>query len=696
MRYVYFDMETSVSKDVTLRKMTLLGYLARAKVLGGSFALDDEDPQWFTVDQLPLDYLRELCLDEDVTWVAHLAAFDVRVLVRKLGLPYPRHVQCSLELACGAFPNHPGGYSLGNLGKTLYLGEGVRKLGDGSKVMAMTPAEIEAYCNMDTRMCREVAKMARRHLCPQEVQVAVLANYARELSFQIDADGIAAASDAFSKITAEAAAAVVEGIGQDGKGAFGWDGDVARSVKPATLKNLLLENLGFSTQSISIKKINPEKLRVHEEAGVVLRNVARANKAMSQNRRVKVFSSSSEVTCELGYFRAHTGRYSSPSVGKGLNLHNLNKRDPKVSKAIRSIFKLPEEMCFVCADEANVEYRELGQLCSSAYINSLFSANIFADPYAAFWLACTGIHVTKKDPARQVAKAAVLGLGFLMGLQTWIYTLMQALSDPTMELALADLQKICEDMGWRFPNDQFARQAQLKLNAPDAVVTVAYHTREMFHQIHPEVRRLAVWLELTVTKLSGCLTQDAADRVLENAYRSASAPKPDLLQLSWTDRFEGITVQARCGDHWQETVTWRDLGIRPSPFGGACLTYMAGNKGYRPVTKNLLIENVTQAAARNGTVQAKLELHRRGYRHILSVHDEVKLAVPRTVEAVLRARQDLLEVMGPGGYLANKWDWAIVIDPNEISVSSSLYELQQSPEWWAELATHPEYLDVLP
>ena len=28
------------------------------------------------------------------------------------------------------------------------------------------------------------------------------------------------------------------------------------------------------------------------------------------------------VPCELGYFRPHTGRFSSPSVGKGLNLHN--------------------------------------------------------------------------------------------------------------------------------------------------------------------------------------------------------------------------------------------------------------------------------------------------------------------------------------------------------------------------------------
>jgi hypothetical protein len=697
VRYIFFDFETSVSKDCTLRKQTLLGYLDKCEVLGFACAFGDEEPEWIPASGIEnvRDDIEAACLDPDTTWVAHNAAFDVRVLTKKLGFSHPQRVLCSLELCCAAFPNQPGGYSLAALGKFMHMQH--QKSGDGSKVMKMTADELASYCINDTKMCREVAQECLRRLDPREVEIAVLANQARELTFQIKAGAVQEASEAFSQIAADAAMSAITNLGADGSDAFGWDGKTARSVKPAALKTLLLENLGFDTPTISLKKINPEKLRANTDAAGVLQAAATANKAMSQNRRVKTFAGATEVTCELGYFRAHTGRYSSPSVGKGLNLHNLNKRDPKVSKAIRSIFRLPEDLCFVRADEANVEYRVEGLLTGCEHTAKLFMGDVMADPYAAFWFACTGQRVTKKDPARQVAKAAVLGLGFMMGVQTWIFTLMQALADPTMKVSLQDLEKIVADMGWRYPTDKFVRAAQTKLHAPDAVCVVAYHTRELFHKLHPEFRRLAFWLEQTVARLAACRSKQAAQFVLDNAYRSASAPPIHQLQLHWTAEFEGSTVRVTCGPHWQPTVTWRDLAIRPFPNGGAGLTYMAGNKGYRPVTKNLLIENVTQAAARNATVQAKRILSREyGYRHILSVHDELLLAVHRTTQAVCKARHDLLAVMGPQGRLSDDWGWSVIINPDEISVSQSLYEVQQSAEWWAALPITPAQLEALP
>lgn len=695
MRYIFFDGETSVSREVTLKKLTLLSYLERCRLLGFSFAFDEETPEWFRPEELSLEELRDACLDEDTTWVAHNAAFDVRILTHKLGLPHPRRVLCSLELACAAFPNHPGGYSLANLGKTLNLG--FTKAGEGSKVMQMTPEQIAHYCNTDVEMCRAITRMSLARLSPEEVEVAVLANQARELSFFIQPGAVAEAADAFATLAEDNARAALDHVGADGEDAFGWDpsGHV-RSVKPARLKELLLSNLGFDTQTISLKKVNPEKLRQNEEAAKALRATAAANKAMSHRRRVNTFAGVQEVTCELGYFRAHTGRYSSPSVGKGLNLHNLNKRDPKVSKAVRSIFHLPPELCFVRADEANVEYRVEGLLTGSFHTAKLFTGNVMADPYAAFWHACTGQTITKKDPARQVAKAAVLGLGFMMGIHTWIFTLMQALADPSFRVSIQDLEAICEQQHWSFPHDRYVRASQTKLHAPDVVCTVAYHTREMFHKLHPEFRLLTTWLETTVARLASCRRREDAEWLLDAAYQLPNAPPRELLQLHWDDGFEGVSVRVTCGQHWQPTVTWRDLAIRPLPMGGAGLTFMAGSKGYRPLTKNLVIENVVQSAARNATVQAKRMLAARGHRHILSVHDEVLLAVPRTPEAVLQARQDLLDILGPGGELSKTWGWSVIIDPHEINVSHSLYEINQPTEWWTGLADHPEYLENLP
>jgi hypothetical protein len=93
-------------------------------------------------------------------------------------------------------------------------------------------------------------------------------------------------------------------------------------------------------------------------------------------------------------------------------------------------------------------------------------------------------------------------------------------------------------------------------------------------------------------------------------------------------------------------------------------------------------------------VQAKVELAARGWRQALSVHDEILLCCPKNVEAVRRARHDLLAVAGPGGWLADKWKWSVVLNPHEINVSRSLYEVNQTADWWANLSQ--DYLEKLP
>jgi hypothetical protein len=104
---------------------------------------------------------------------------------------------------------------------------------------------------------------------------------------------------------------------------------------------------------------------------------------------------------------------------------------------------------------------------------------------------------------------------------------------------------------------------------------------------------------------------------------------------------------------------------------------MHSSKGYRPLTKNVIIENVTQSAARNALCAGQLQLRDEGYHYQLSVHDEVLLVVPRRAEDVRRAREALLRVFGPGNSLG--YEWAVVIDPSEINVSQSLYE--EETDW---------------
>lgn len=716
--YAYLDVETPYDKSrgLTLEKMTLRQYLSAAKhLLGFSIALDDEDPIWIPnaqIDDEVKAQLTQIFESDDWTVVCHNAAFDVRAMRFLLGLPQPKRVHCTLELAHAVWPNQPGGYSLKNLGETLHLG--LKKSGAGTEVMKMTATELATYCLGDTLMCRQLHKMALRHLHEKELAIAELCNAAREMYFEIDHTKLDEAQNEFARAAAESAAAAVELLGDHGQDAFGLNPDgTVRSVRPRDVKRLLLEQFGFDTHSISFKKINPTKLAgVNPNAISTLRMTERANKALTHRRTAEKFQGATVVDVELGYHRAHTGRFSSPQPGgKGINLHNQPKRDKRLAKAIRSIFRLPEWACAVRGDFANVEYRVECKLTRCAHGYELFTKNIGADPYAAFWLAATGKTVTKADPARQIAKAAVLGLGYGMGIQTWISTLLLALADPTFGVTLADLVAVCEDQGWGPPTDRYTRAAMTKLGAPWPVAAVAQHTRELFHEIHPEFGRTARWLLTAIEQLNRCSTPDQAARLLDRLYALPNAPRREDIELMWDPRFEGRTIRVRCGIWPAATVTWRDIDIRPiGDTGHIGLTSMHGSKGYRALTPQILIENVVQAAARNALCELQLKLLDLGYPYQLSVHDEELLVVARDPQTVIKAKSDLIEASANLG-----WDWAVYLDPNEINVSQSLYEVDmgnllpptgtdargkpiypKSSVWWDLLPSHPELLEVLP
>jgi hypothetical protein len=707
MATLFFDCETPMTKLNSLSRMTLHQYFEfvrnRGGILGFAWAIDDDAVNWNT--GLPssgwLEEVANFLADPSNIFVAHNAAFDCRVLTDLLGLPQPARVRCSLELAYAAWPNQPGAirtagtddrdphaYSLASLAQTLALGQ--RKL--DCDLETPDPAQLAAYCKQDVTLCRMIYQRAIARLTPEEIRVSELANQVREIKFDVALDKVNAALVSLDGAVANAALAAIDSLGDTVSGQiqahemFGVDKAVnrVRSVKVKKVKQLLLSELGFDTTTISYKKLNPSKLAASPKAATLLKATTEANKSLSHRRRVGTFAGITQVHAELGYARAHTFRYSSPSVGKGLNLHNIPKRNKVLAKAIRSMFSLPEGFVWVRADLSNVEYRGAGFLAQSAHVLRLFSSNGLADPYVAFWEAATGQAITKKDPARQVAKAAVLGLSYLMGLMTWMNELMKALADPEMKLTLDAFQQIADSQGWFL--DTYGRGAMTKTNCPEAVARVAQGTHRAFHTVHPELRELAQWLECVVTDCARAL--DPA-YVIDMAYQQPGAPDRRMVDLQWEDTPDlERSVRVRVGDWTQPTVTWRDVGVRfVSDYGtGMCLSSrQSGSKGYRPLTKNILIENLVQAWARNALVKGKLELDRRGYPYILSVHDELLLAVPADRDSVLRARNDLLEVFGPHNQLG--YEWACTINPDEINVSKTLFEQELGVAWWERLRT---------
>lgn len=685
MPVLTIDFETYRDDEISLKKMTLRNYLKKAPVIGVSFQEDDGKPVWITAqDPAFVEWLmdvRKICEDSDWVIQGHNgAAFDCRVLRfgrfeadgEPFGLPYPLRVHDSMELAMAAWPCQPSGYGLKNLSEWLHLPPKL-SLEDAEKGLVSW----DDYCNRDCSNSYEIYRRAIARLSPEELFTSELANRVRGEHFEIGADQVAKSFADFQKVTNDAVRSVFEHsdadgnltLGDDAEALFGKDGDEIRSVKSAALKRILLERLGFDTHTTSLKKINPTKLAHAPEVGQILKATGQANRGLFYRRRARDLAGVSELDMELGYARAtNTLRYSSPTYGRGANLHNLAKRDITVAKPLRQMLTMPDDRCFVCADASNVEYRAEGLLTGCDYVRDLFEHNIGADPYAAFAFQAFGIKVEKKGPTaplRQLAKNAVLGLGYKMGLVRWMEEMNKTLADPTAGVTLADVARICEEKHWGPSVKAYVKGAQTRTNSPWQIATVALETREAFHRAHHEFFTTAFWLERTVSKVTGALDPE---RVLDSCYALDGAPDRDMIDLSIDKDLEYPSVRVRLFGWSMPTVTWRHLSVSHPGVDG--LGAVTANKGPRRVYQSIFIENAVQSGARNMMVKAKHALEKRGWPIIMSVHDEIKLIVPKERGAVLKARDDLAEVMGP----ALGYKWAFFAKKSDISISASMYE----------------------
>lgn len=691
MKFLYVDFETRMDKELRLSKMTTRRYCEQTDVTMAAWALDDEEIQYHvgTPSAELLETFRVLCARDDVTVVAFNASFDVRVLAITLGLPYPRHFTCALELARCAWPNQPGGYSLDNL--AVQLGLAYQKI----KIDLETAhgEELATYCKMDVAILRELHKRELFLVSPEEQRVCELSNRAKTIVFSVDQTRVLQAVENMSKLSGEHALAVARAFDDDPEilKAFGWYSDhppesveaaakmVPKSVKPHKIKDLLLDRLCIdfvtSKKSISIKKMNMAELSaMPAQAQKLIIGSSDLNKAISYRRGLAKFSGLDHVDCELSYAAAHTLRFASRNEGsKGLNLHNLPKHNKLIAEPFRRSFVLPEGYVWVRGDFANVEYRVEGLLTGCDYVREMFEANPFADPYGLFCEWATGIKLEygpegKMTPAskalRQLFKAAVLGLGYMMGLRTWMTQLLQVVA--RKDASIDDFIKLAGEKHWSSMS-RWAKSQVKRLGCHEVIGIVGEHVHELFHQRHPEFAKFGRWIENAVARLSW---SHAPEAVLDELYNAPGAPDRKLLDLSVDRSLGGSSVRA--ATNWPASVCWRDLAIRET-LRGACLTsVLAGHKPPRAVTPNILIENVVQHLARNALVKGQLALEAMGHERQLSIHDEVFILAPATAEGIMAARRDMLRVFGPSGSVG--FDWAILIDPKAVTVSRSLWD----------------------
>jgi len=751
---VFVDVETFMDEKagISLTSMTLRQYIKASYLTSIAVAIGTEQPEVFLTqagkfsaeDASIIDVLTQLAQDPRYIFVAHNAAFDIRVLRFMLGIPQPCWVWCTVEGSMAAWPEFPGGYGLFNLGEGLRFPKDKRKLEIDLDAGGYTLDELKIYNGRDVVVDQELYYRQIARIDPLEQRIAMLTHNVRQFYFLVDSGKLdsliitldhnakqaeLAAKDVFLNRDDPDAAAHVEAmeeIGADGsviltdteiaqgvevletshelvpllsndeiKQVFNREDTnspgVLRSVRGARLIKIIREKYGITLPRTSLKKLSPVWQAKHPKITELLRQTTRANKMLSHSRRSKNLQNVPEVDVELGYARAHTMRFSSPAQGKGLNIHNIPKHDISIAKPVRQIFHLPDDKCFVRGDLSNVEYRVEGWLTDCRAVFKMFDESLggdrFSDPYINSWKSMTMQSIGKKDPIRQVSKSAVLGLGFCMSAFGYAQVLLRVCSDPLSKVTEDKLKQMVSDMKWPAPSERSMKVIIEKTGCSNVIATAAWNIHRLFNEAHPEFSMTAEWLVRCITEVAtvgvgrqGEKHQDRflrAERMLRRMAEAESAPKESKLKLVIDDDFNARTpsVRVHCGP-WPATVCWREPLVRINKLvneGKPRLTILKANGLDKTFTKQLAIENVTQAAARNALCYGLLQLEERyGQRNVLHVHDEVLLIVDRKREAVLAAKQQLIDVYGPKAN--HPLDWSILIKPKEISVTRSLWE----------------------
>lgn len=685
--YVTVALQGDESAGITLQAMTVKHYVRAATVMCVVYAISDGAPIVLTGKELTEAgaRLQSELTGPDRVVVAHPAALAVRVLRHRYGLPQPAAVWCTEEGSRASWPDLSGGYGIANLSRALRLP--VTRRED----LCSVPLTVDAAC-ADGRTRIDAMRLLygrqARRLDEREQRIGLLTQHVRGLNLRVEGPRYQRLAAELAQAIRAAATAAGQVLGADGMPVIsaedlasifrGYNDDAdIRSVAHGSLKDALEIACDVVIPTTSIKKLDSGFQAAQPAATEVLRQAGRVNKALVQVRKAHQLEGIEEVDVELAYFGAVTGRFSSPCLGVGISLHGIPKHDVAIAKPVRQTFSVPLGSCLVRGDLANVEYRVTGLLTKCVTIhkalNEAAGGDRLRDPYTLAWAAMTGQVIDKKDPIRQVAKTAVLGLTFLQSAGGYAVGLSIALGDPKSGITLPVLQSLL-DQAPRLPDAYLVKRIVERKGCTALVATAAILVHASFHRAHPEIEMTAAWLVDAVRSVAACRGDVAAAREeLDKAHRQPRAPDPKYLRLFLdTDTGELPSVRVQCGP-WPAMLTWREPAMRTLSDGREGLSILKAYKEPRAFTRQIAIENVVQAAARNGLCLGLLALRDQfGYTDILHVHDEVMLVVPRQRDTVIAARAALLSIFGPTG--THPMGWTMLMKPEEITVTQSLWE----------------------
>lgn len=614
-RSIVIDFETYYDADYSLRKLSYPEYIRDERFAVHLLGVDFGNGRQEFVEP---KYIQRVLfgMRKDII-VGHNLFFDAGVLAWRYNFR-PAHMIDTLFLANHVLGSARDGgerNDLGTLATRLGLSTNKGDLGFMKGVRKPSPAQmgmLKEYLGDDLTITREVLRKLLPDVSNADFELWLADHTLRiytDKSLSVDMGLIHKTRKLVEdRRTERVAASGVDKTVLSSNQQFA--GELTKRLNTAKIPVPMKKSPATGKMIPALAKGDAAFLALTESKDDAVRNLIRgrlveksATQALARLNTLERFADAG-IPVHLVYYGAHTGRFAA---GGGFNFQNLTSParaidpvDREIATSIRAAIIPGDGNVFVAQDASQIEARGLAWLAGEQSILDAFAGG--ADIYSQFISGVVGedIHKPKGDEApdvqqrlklmRQIGKEAVLGLGYSMGVDKFMFTLRA--KDRTIA-KMIDEGKLTVKFG--------------------AKVVSTY--REKYPNI------VQFWADLNDAFLAAYRGAVREVGFLEFRRLKDRSGVGITLPSSRILYYRHLRMEKRTGE-----TTFTDAKGKSQTVERKGMELKHGN-GQR-IYGGLLAENITQAVARDILAEAILTVEQAGVPVVLHVHDEIVARVP--------------------------------------------------------------------
>lgn len=424
---IFIDYESYYSKEYSLSKISTQEYIysPQFKIHGCGVAIGQEQPRWFSGDLLTK--LLQRVVPNNVI-VCHNANFDAAILAWHYGLK-PKLIIDTVSLSRAVIGERLRSHSLSNIAKYLLHDEKGGFLQEVMGVRDLSPAQeqlLASYCLHDVDLCRRIFYTLIPHLPKKELFAAdMVARMFTEPSLLLDAELL---TRYHSEVVANKMN-LMDFAGVESAKELNSNPQFAEALKRLGVEppTKISPATGKETWAFAKTDEGFQALEEHPNEQVQALVAARlgARSTLAETRAATLIKAAQYGPFPVSYLFSGAQTTHRLSGSGGNNMQNLPR-----GGTLRRAIMAPEGHTCIVADLAQIELRATLALAlelifsidpetakRSEESNALNILEGGGDLYSHFGSIIYQNTITKETHPleRQVAKSAVLGLGFGMG-----------------------------------------------------------------------------------------------------------------------------------------------------------------------------------------------------------------------------------------------------------------------------------------